>query len=259
MSSTFEDRSDAAQDPADLEREAEAIRADMDRTLNALERKFSPEQLLDRSLGILRERGPDLVRTVGDTVRNNPIPVLLTLTGAAWLIASAVRSNSTEPSRLSQRLGQTRLGSRLQETANTVRDRASTATQTVRERAYSATESTRNRASQTWRTARDATRERARQTQAQVENFVQEQPLLVGAIAVAVGAAIGAALPTTAYENRTLGDLRDRTIEKARQVGQDQYQNLRASLSSGGNGSTQNRSQQSPQTQPQTGGTMGGA
>jgi hypothetical protein len=77
----------------------------------------------------------------------------------------------------------------------------------------------------------------------------------VGAIAVAVGAAIGAALPTTEYENRTLGDLRDRTIEKARQVGQEQYQNLRASLSSGRNGSGQNASQ----AQPQTGGTMGGA
>lgn len=256
MSSTIDDRNDSAQDPADLEREAEAIRADMDRTLSALERKFSPEQMLDRSLGMLRERGPDLVRTVGDTVKKNPIPVLLTLTGAAWLIASAMRSDSSGPSRIRQRLGNTRLGSKLQETASTVRDRAASATQTVRDRAYSATESTRNRASESWRTARDATRERARQAQAQVQNFVQEQPLVVGAIAVAVGAAIGAALPTTEYENRTLGDLRDRTVEKARQVGQEQYQSLRASLSSGKGGD----GQRSPtQAQPQTGGTMGGA
>jgi ElaB/YqjD/DUF883 family membrane-anchored ribosome-binding protein len=255
MSSTFDDRNDTTQDPANLEREAEAIRADMDQTLSALERKFSPEQLLDRSLGILRERGPDLVRTVGDTVKKNPIPVLLTLTGAAWLIASAMRSNSSEPSRLTQRLGQTRLGSKLQETANTVRDRAASATQNVRERAYSATEATRDRATQTLRSASAVTRERARQTQAQVENFVQEQPLVVGAIAVAVGAAIGAALPTTEYENRTLGSLRDRTIEKARQVGQEQYQNLRASLGSGRNGNSQSASQ----SQPQTGGTVGGA
>ncbi|HEU4654701.1 MAG TPA: DUF3618 domain-containing protein, partial [Steroidobacteraceae bacterium] len=109
MSSTIDDRNDSAQDPADLEREAEAIRADMDRTLSALERKFSPEQMLDRSLGMLRERGPDLVRTVGDTVKKNPIPVLLTLTGAAWLIASAMRSDSSGPSRIRQRLGNTRL------------------------------------------------------------------------------------------------------------------------------------------------------
>jgi ElaB/YqjD/DUF883 family membrane-anchored ribosome-binding protein len=255
MSSTFDDRNDTAQDPADLEREAEALRADMDRTLSALERKFSPEQLLDRSLGVLRERGPDLIRNVGDTVKKNPIPVLLTLTGAAWLIASALRSSSGESSRLSERLGQTRLGSKLQETASTVRDRAASATQTVRERAYSATEATRNRASQTWRNASATTRERARQTQAQVENFVQEQPLVVGAIAVAVGAAIGAALPTTEYENRTLGDLRDRTIEKARQVGQEQYQSLRASLSSGRDG----KSASTSRAQPRSGGTMGTA
>jgi ElaB/YqjD/DUF883 family membrane-anchored ribosome-binding protein len=255
MSSTHEDRDDSAQDPADLEREAEAIRADMDRTLSALERKFSPEQLLDRSLGYLRERGPDVVRTVGDTVKRNPIPVLLTLTGAAWLIASAVRSSSSG-SRFSEKLGQTRLGSKLQDTANTVKERASSATESIRERAYTAKEATVNRASQTWRTARDATRERARQTQAQIENFVQEQPLVVGAIAVAVGAAIGAAIPTTDYENRTLGDLRDRTVAKARQVGQEQYQNLRASLSAGRDGSGQSAGSRA---QAQTGGTMGGA
>jgi ElaB/YqjD/DUF883 family membrane-anchored ribosome-binding protein len=255
MSSTYEDRSESAQDPADLEREAEAIRADMDRTLSALERKFSPEQLLDRSLGLLRERGPQVVRTVGDTVKKNPIPVLLTLTGAAWLIASAVRSSSSG-SRLTEKLGQTRLGSKLQDTASTVKERASSATESIRERAYTAKEATMNRASQTWRATRDTTRERARQAQAQIENFVQEQPLIVGAIAVAVGAAIGAALPTTEYENRTLGDLRDRTIEKAREVGQEQYQNLRASLSSGRNGSGQGANSQA---QAQTGGTMGGA
>ena len=32
-------------DPSDLEREASEIRADMDRTLDALERKFAPGQL----------------------------------------------------------------------------------------------------------------------------------------------------------------------------------------------------------------------
>jgi ElaB/YqjD/DUF883 family membrane-anchored ribosome-binding protein len=255
MSSTNEDRSESAQDAADLEREAAAIRADMDRTLSALERKFSPEQLLDRSLGLLRERGPEVVRTVGDTVKKNPIPVLLTLTGAAWLIASAVRSSSSG-ARLSEKLGRTRLGSKLQDTANTVKERAGSATESIRERAYTAKDATMNRASETWRATRDTTRERARQAQAQIENFVQEQPLIVGAVAVAVGAAIGAALPTTDYENRTLGDLRDRTIEKAREVGQEQYQNLRASLSSGRDGS--GRTARS-QAQAQTGGTTGGA
>lgn len=42
------DKQSSGRDPAELEREASQIRADMDRTLDALERKFSPSQLLDR-------------------------------------------------------------------------------------------------------------------------------------------------------------------------------------------------------------------
>ena len=81
-------------DPADIEREASEIRADMDRTLDALERKFSPGQLLDRSLGYLRTHGGDLTRTIGDTVKQNPVPILITAAGLTWLIASAVSSRS---------------------------------------------------------------------------------------------------------------------------------------------------------------------
>ena len=59
---------------------------------------------------------------------------------------------------------------------------------------------------------------------------MEEQPLVFGAIAVAVGALIGAALPTTEVENRTVGQVRDRTLEKARQASQRQYENLRSKL-----------------------------
>jgi hypothetical protein len=89
MNATTETR-----DPSELEREASAIRADMDRTLDALERKFSPGQMLDRSVGYLRDHGGDLARNVGDTVKQNPIPVLLTAAGLALLVTSSIRSRS---------------------------------------------------------------------------------------------------------------------------------------------------------------------
>ena len=64
-----------------------AIRADLDRTLDALERKLSPSQLLDRSLAYLRDHGGDMARNVGDAVRRNPVPILLAVAGIGWLVA----------------------------------------------------------------------------------------------------------------------------------------------------------------------------
>ncbi len=59
MNATSE-RPGASRDPEQLERAAERLRADLDRTLDALERKLSPSQLLDRSLAYLREHGGDM-------------------------------------------------------------------------------------------------------------------------------------------------------------------------------------------------------
>ena len=74
--------------PEELERNAEQIRADLDRTLNALERKLSPSQLLDRSLAYLRDHSGDLTRSVGEAVRRNPVPIVLAVAGIGWLVAS---------------------------------------------------------------------------------------------------------------------------------------------------------------------------
>jgi hypothetical protein len=45
---------------------------------------------------------------------------------------------------------------------------------------------------------------------------VQENPLAAGALAVAVGAAIGLACPATDYEDRAMGETRDQALAKAR-------------------------------------------
>ncbi len=93
MNATSE-RPGSNRDPEQLERSAERIRADLDRTLDALERKLSPSQLLDRSLAYLRDHGGELAVAVGDSVRRNPVPILVTVAGLGWLIATAVRSRA---------------------------------------------------------------------------------------------------------------------------------------------------------------------
>lgn len=227
-----------ARDPSDLEREASQIRADMDRTLDALERRFSPGQMLDRSATYLREHGGVLARNIGDTVKQNPIPVLLTAAGLAWLITSSVRARSAVDA--SADLYGDPYGDEYAESpglAQKMKSKLHSGAQNVSESLHAGADA----AKRTWRSSRtaasgrasralDATRVRAHQMQERAHTLVDEQPLVIGALALAAGAVIGAALPTTRYENRTVGPVRDRTLEKAKDLGEREYQNLRSKL-----------------------------
>lgn len=51
--------------------------------------------------------------------------------------------------------------------------------------------------------------------QDQYEYYMDENPLAVGAVAIALGAAVGMAFPSTTYENRLMGETRDELMEKA--------------------------------------------
>ncbi len=51
--------------------------------------------------------------------------------------------------------------------------------------------------------------------------YIEENPLAVGAVALAVGAAIGFAIPLTSKENEYLGEYRDSVLEKAQATAEE--------------------------------------
>lgn len=51
--------------------------------------------------------------------------------------------------------------------------------------------------------------------------YIEENPLVVGAVALAIGAAVGFAIPLTQKENEYLGEYRDAALEKAQATAQD--------------------------------------
>lgn len=53
------------------------------------------------------------------------------------------------------------------------------------------------------------------------EHYIEENPLVVGAVAFAVGAAVGYAIPLTKTENDYLGEMRDNVLDKAQASAQD--------------------------------------
>lgn len=198
-------RPDASRDPEHLERTADQIRADLDRTLNALERKLSPSQWLDRSLEYLRDHSGELTRNVGEAVRRHPVPVVLAIAGIGWLVASTLRSrNGTDD--------------------DTFGDESPYADRPPRRARFY--DGVGNRFAR----AADATREQTRRTQYRVVSAIERQPILLGSLAVAVGALLGALLPATEYEDKVVGQIRDRAVEHAKKMGERQYQNLRSRL-----------------------------
>ena len=91
-----------------------------------------------------------------------------------------------------------------------VGDYTATARDTVNEYAASAAS-----------TARDASRRvrtAAGNATTSIDHWVHDNPLAAGAIAVAIGAAIGLAMPGTDVEDRAMGGTRDQAWAKARTV-----------------------------------------
>lgn len=59
------------------------------------------------------------------------------------------------------------------------------------------------------------------QAREQYDYHIEENPLAVGAVAFAVGAAIGMAIPSTAYESELLGEYRQQVFDKAQSAAGD--------------------------------------
>jgi hypothetical protein len=61
----------------------------------------------------------------------------------------------------------------------------------------------------------------AQRAQNQLQRMLYENPLAVGGVALAIGAAIGMMLPETEPEQKLMGEARDTVLEKAQNVAQD--------------------------------------
>ena len=76
-------------DPAAIERELRHTRARVDRTIDEIQDRLSPGQLLDEGLRYFRQGPADYLSTfgsnLGQSVRDNPLPVAMIGLGVAWL------------------------------------------------------------------------------------------------------------------------------------------------------------------------------
>jgi glycine/D-amino acid oxidase-like deaminating enzyme len=158
----------------ELQRRADAIRAELDRTLHALDKRSG----------------------LPAAIKNNPVPVLMTAVGfiaAAAALSRSRRRPGFDPwvSRPAGELDPTQsLATGAQETSNRMRRAAS---------------QLRQGATRTYETTRARTSEAGRR----LSVFTKEQPLACSVVALALGFLTSTLLPMTSLERRLASQLRE--------------------------------------------------
>jgi len=180
----------------------ERTRSELDSTLSAIEHRLTPGQLVDQGLDYLRHSGAnEFVQNLGGSVKHNPMPVALVGIGLAWLMAAGRSSGqsqawSSESATGSAKQKMTQAGESISQAAQTARDRLSQAT--------------------------SGARQQYERVRGGYDSIVREQPLALGAIGVAIGAALAAAVPRTRKEDELMGAASERLTERAKQAGKEQ-------------------------------------
>lgn len=210
---------DIRKDPRELEHEADQARAQVEHTLQALERRLSPSELLEQVMEVVKRNGGDFGHNLATQVRNNPLPTLLAGAGLTWLMAASSRAPTPKAS--------------VYDTGPSLGDRASSAAQSARSAASgtkSAAKGAAGAASQaassvagaarsTADSVAGASRAGARGVRDGYAYLSQEQPLVLGAMAVAAGAAIGALLPATEAEDHWMGEASEDATDRLKAEG----------------------------------------
>lgn len=110
---------------------------------------------------------------------------------------------------------------RAQETVSDVAGRAQETVSDVAGRAQDAVGNVVNQAQDTAGTLAYQTQYQAQRFEDRFQQALYETPLAVGAVALALGAAVGLAAPGTRRENELMGETRDTLVERAQEVAQD--------------------------------------
>jgi Protein of unknown function (DUF3618) len=269
-----------------LEREAEARRAQLEETFDELRARVTPGHVLDQLVDYATDSGgTDFFRNLRDQTVANPLALGMVGAGLAWLMLSngkETRRRYGTPYRSRIRSyfadARERAGSAAGEagdrdraaeaahraseavgsigaTARTAKDAALETASQWREAAGSAASSLRDTTSSTYEQAKSRVSDTraafggaasavyggvahsagrttagmktfargAAATSQDMLDFCRDQPLVLAGLGIALGAAVGAALPSTETEDQLMGDVSDEIKGQTRALAKGQY------------------------------------
>jgi len=212
-----------------LEREAEQNRVRLTETLDELRARVTPGQVLDQLIDYFGDgAGGEVVRNFGQQVRRNPLSVAVVGAGLAWLMignrpSDPAAGRGTRIDR-AERKAAARLAALSDRTTTSAGDRATAASDAARRARMSADSA--------YRSASDAVSEaahKASDTAASIgrnaaaarrtlADLCNDQPLVLAGLGLALGAALGTALPSTETERQLMGEPADALRRRAQEL-----------------------------------------
>ncbi|MBQ2260035.1 MAG: DUF3618 domain-containing protein [Loktanella sp.] len=230
-----------------IERDISKERSALSDTLHDLQDKFSVKTIVNDIGDMVRDQGGDLGRAVSDTVARNPAAVVLTTVGLAWLFLGQgnkprrARTPASDYDWSDQGRGHRAAKSvdidddtmwqMISHSAATVSDKASELKERLTHGLEDLSEEAKARvlaAREAAHDARQASQEAMQKNTRRASDFFDEQPLVAGALAVAVGAAIGGLIPHTRLEDDTLGATSDKLYADAQALYREERDKVRA-------------------------------
>jgi ElaB/YqjD/DUF883 family membrane-anchored ribosome-binding protein len=243
--------------------EIERTRVEMSETIGELSERLRPDHLIQQAKDGVREAATGKVKSImhsasetaygaAETARGysnhlawyakeHPIRIAITAGVITWMLLrnrngadDYYGAVDTSWDRDDDYIGnEPTLRERARNAAATARETvgeyASTARETAGEYAATARDTVNEYAASAASTARSASRRvagAASSATRKSSDWASENPLAAGAIAAAVGAAIGMAIRATEYEDRTMGSARDQALRKAKDAASHLKQNV---------------------------------
>lgn len=234
-----------------IEADLQQSRHRLNDTLEALGQKLSPGQMVDEVLGLAQGQAGDFAKKLGGQVKENPLPTLLIAAGVGMLLLNRNQSSghnidaddwhherkfrSLEEARWSttRNIGESDadyeervhhayvktldLKQRAGEAAHEFKERVTKTVEGIKANA----EGARERMSAALGNAKHSMQDQARKlgqtasnARHSAENMYEETPLAAGAIALTIGALVGAATPLSRPEREALSGVADKAVSK---------------------------------------------
>ena len=166
--------------------------------------------------------------TILDTIRQNPVPAALIGLGLGWFFMNG--SSGGRPPHRAHSADHYWRGSSGQGThqsdggvgsmARQAQEQAGELVAGVQEQAGELVGGVQDQAGE----LADTALHQAQQAQGRVQRMAHDNPLMAGAVALAVGSAVGFALPETNWEDRVMGETRDSLMGQAQTITEDTMQ-----------------------------------
>jgi ElaB/YqjD/DUF883 family membrane-anchored ribosome-binding protein len=203
--------------------------------VHSAKQQWAPAQEAVQKLGVTtKETG----ETIVDTIRLNPIPTALIALGVGWLLAAPRRQTSPKSSGMPQNQNGSRPGDptyrpedtghgisgAIQCAGDTISGFAGDAKDKVTEFASATTDQITDFAANAKQQAGEmamTTKEKTQQAVGSLSQWIQDEPLSAGAVALLVGVAVGLSLPRTDQENQWFGPVRDDLAQQATESAQE--------------------------------------